>query len=92
MDTDALRLAHHLVEAERHVAEGERLVEHQRRTIAKRRRGGHHTELAMQLLDEMEKSLQLQIKDRDRLRRECAGITPPGELQGETTTAIAERA
>jgi hypothetical protein len=77
MDSDGRRLAHHLVEAERHVSDGERLVEHQRRTIEKRRRDGHHTELAMQLLEEMEESLRLHVQDLDRLRQEMASSAQP---------------
>ena len=91
MDGDGRRLAQHLVEAERHVSEGERLVEHQRRRVEKRRRDGHHAELATQLLEEMEESLRLHIQDRDRLRREWAGIARPGGLQPESATAAAER-
>jgi hypothetical protein len=90
MDGDGRRLAQHLVEAEQHVSDGERLVEHQRRAIEKRRRDGHHTELAMQLLEEMEESLRLHILDRDRLRREWADNSRAGEIQGPNTAA-AER-
>jgi hypothetical protein len=91
MDNDGRRRARHLVEAERHVSEGERLVEHQRRAVEKRRRDGRHTELAMQLLDEMEESLRLHIQDRDRLRREWAGVDCLGDPRIEAETSIAER-
>jgi hypothetical protein len=91
MDSDGRRLAQHLVEAERHVSEGERLVAHQRKTIEKRRRDGHHIELAMQLLDEMEESLRLHIHDRDRLRREWADKTSSQELQTETAREVAKQ-
>ena len=93
MDVEGRRLAQHLVEAERHGSEGERLVEHQRRRVEKRRRDGHHAELAMQLLEEMEESLRLHIQDRDRLRREWASNLQGelGGLQGESATAAAER-
>jgi hypothetical protein len=69
------RIAQHFVEAERLVLEGERLVAHQRLTIAKRRRDGHHTELAVHLLNEMEESLRLHMRDRDRLRQQLTGNT-----------------
>jgi hypothetical protein len=91
MGGDGRRLAQHLVEAEQHVSDGERLVEHQRRAIEKRRRDGHHTELAAQLLEEMEESLRLHIQDRDRLRREWAENARPGELQEESASTTAER-
>jgi hypothetical protein len=77
MDSERRRIAQHLLEAERHVSEGERLVEQQRMRVEKRRRDGHHTQLAIQLLTEMEESLRLRILDRDRLRRDMSdGIDP----------------
>src|SRR5688572_8671080 len=91
MDVEGRRLAQHLVEAERHVSEGERLVAHQRRTVEKRLRDGHHAELPMQSLEEMEESLRLHIQDRDRLRREWASNPRLGGLQGESATAAAQR-
>jgi hypothetical protein len=77
MDGEKRRIAQHLLEAERHISEGERLVEQQRMRIEKRRRDGHHTQLALQLLTEMEESLRLHIRDRDRLRLELAADRTP---------------
>ena len=91
MNGDGRRLAQHLVEAERHVSDWERLVAHQRRTIAKRRRDGHHTELAMQLLEEMEGSLRLHIQDRDRLRQEFVSNAQPEVLKKGSATAVPAR-
>ncbi len=91
MDSDGPRLAQHLVEAERHVSDWERLVAHQRRTIAKRRRDGHHTELAMQLLEEMENSLRLHVQERDRLRQEMASNVQPQVLKKGSVAAVSAR-
>jgi hypothetical protein len=91
MDSDELHIAQHFVEAERHVAEGERLVAHQRRVIEKRRRDGRHTELAMHLLAEMEKSLRLRIQERDRLRQHLSGDAQPRLLGKRITAAVSER-
>jgi hypothetical protein len=57
--------------------------------IEKRRRDGHHTELAVQLLDEMEQSLRLHKQDRDRLRRELRG--DDAELSANSTAIGSER-
>jgi hypothetical protein len=50
--------------------------------IEKRRRDGHHTQLALHLLTEMEESLRLHIRDRDRLRRDLADRIPVTEKVG----------
>ena len=91
MKSDGRSLAQHLVEAERHVSDLERLVAHQQRTIAKRRRNGHHTELAMQLLEEMEDSLRRHVQDRDRLRQELASNAQPQVLKKGIAAAVAAR-
>ena len=65
-------LEQRLAEAERHVLEGERLVQRQRATIEERRHAGLEVELATDLLAMMEDTLGLHIADRDRLRRELA--------------------
>jgi hypothetical protein len=91
MDSEKRRIAQHLLESERHVAEGERLVEHQRMRVEKRRRDGHHTQLAMQLLTEMEESLRLHLQDRDRLRQELAGNVQPRVLRNGIAAAVSER-
>jgi len=88
MDSDELHIAQHFVEAERHVAEGERLVAHQRRVIDKRRRDGRHTELAMHLLAEMEKSLRSRIQERDRLRQRLSGDAHPRPLNKRTAASV----
>ena len=64
-------LEQNLAAAERHVVEGERLLEKQRASIEQRRLDGFDVELATQLLNEMEYTQRMHIADRDRLRREC---------------------
>jgi len=85
MSREKPRISQHLLEAERRVSEGERLVEHQRMRVEKRRREGHHTQLAMQLLTEMEESLRLHIQDRDRLRQGLAGNARPKCVDRESS-------
>jgi hypothetical protein len=77
MHSEEQLLREHLGEAERHVAQGERLVEHQRMTIEARRRDGLDIELPTQLLAEMEESQRLHIEGRNRLREELAGDVAP---------------
>lgn len=59
-----------LAMADRHVAEGERVVARQRDLAATFRPGGHGAALAHALLAEFEKLLALHVEHRDRLRRE----------------------
>jgi hypothetical protein len=91
MDSEKRRIAQHLLESERHVSEAERLVEYQRMRVDKRRCAGHHTQLAMQLLAEMEESLRLHVQDRDRLRQELAGDAQPRLLRDRGAAAVSER-
>ena len=67
-----LVLEQNLLNAEVHVAGGERLLEQQRASIEQRRRDGRNVELATRLLAEMEETQRLHVNDRDRLRRELA--------------------
>jgi len=62
-----------LAEAERHVTEGERLLEQQRNNIEERRRDGHDVRLSIELLSHMEEAQRMHIAGRDRLRNELAG-------------------
>jgi hypothetical protein len=73
MDTSKHRLLEQsLAEAERHVTEGERLLEQQRNNIEERRRDGHDVRLSIELLSEMEETQRMHIAGRDRLRNELA--------------------
>ena len=73
MDSEQQRNLQNLATAEKHVLEGERLVERQRATVEELRSHGHSVKLATGLLAEMEEALRLQIGDRNRLRQQCAG-------------------
>jgi hypothetical protein len=66
----------HLVQAERHIAEGERILAHQRAMIEQRQLEGLDVELATQLLGEMEHTQRLHIADRERLYHELRGSSP----------------
>ena len=65
-------LEEHLILAERHVADGERLLERQRRIVEDRQREGLDVELSTDLLMQMEELQRMHIADRDRLRNELA--------------------
>ncbi len=66
------RLREDLALAERHVADGERVVARQRAIVAELERDGHDATAAQarQLLAQFEELLALHVGDRDRLRRE----------------------
>lgn len=59
-----------LAEAERHVFEGECLLERQRKLLERYRRHGHDPQLFCELLAAMEDTHRLHVAQRDRLRRE----------------------
>jgi hypothetical protein len=67
-------LEQRFAEADRHVADGERLLQHQREAIEERRRDGHDVKLATALLAEMEETQRLHIAGRDRIRQELAAM------------------
>ncbi len=69
---DRVQLREHLALAERHVAEGERVVARQREIVAELERDGHDAAAAQarQLLAQFEELLALHVADRDRLRKE----------------------
>jgi len=59
-----------LEQAERHVAEGERHVVRQRELAAELKRDGRDFRLAIEVLHQFEQTQELQVADRDRLRKE----------------------
>jgi hypothetical protein len=67
-------LEQHLAEAERHVAESETRLGHQRASIEERQRDGHDVGLAETLLAEMEQTYRMQLADRERLRHELSEL------------------
>jgi hypothetical protein len=71
-------MAHNLADlhaANRHVAEGERRIAHQRRRIAEREDAGQDTHLSKQVLDSFEITLQLLIEHREKIARELGQIS-----------------
>ena len=67
---DRVLLMQHLVEAERHVTEGEYHVRRQRDLVEKLSKHGHDTRQAEVLLAEFEQTLTSHKFDRDRMRAE----------------------
>jgi hypothetical protein len=65
-------LIEHLSQAERHVAEGEMVVERQRSLVENLARDGHDTSKQAALLQQFEERLAMHIKDRDRVLKELA--------------------
>ena len=68
----------HLKQAERHVAEGERVLEHQRTVIDHLRRDGGGDPMidaAERLLHSFEEVQRMHLADRDRLRGELTAPT-----------------
>jgi hypothetical protein len=65
-------LIEHLSQAERHVAEGEMVVERQRNLVENLARDGHDTSKQAALLQQFEERLAMHIKDRDRVLKELA--------------------
>jgi hypothetical protein len=71
-------MAHNLADlhaANRHVAEGERRIAHQRRRIAEQEDAGQDTHLSKQVLDSFEITLQLLIEHREKIVRELGQIS-----------------
>jgi hypothetical protein len=71
-------MAHNLADlhaANRHVAEGERRIAHQRRRIAEQEDAGQDTHLSKQVLDSFEITLQLLIEHREKIARELGQIS-----------------
>jgi hypothetical protein len=66
-------LEQHLAQAERHVLQGDLILERQRRLIDQRLRDGRDIELAVELLAQMEEMQRMHLADRDRLRDELEG-------------------
>jgi hypothetical protein len=71
---DKAMIQDHLALAERHVAEGRRHVAHQKQIISDLKNGRHDTSVARSLLADFEDVLRMHIADRDRLRKELAGL------------------
>jgi hypothetical protein len=67
---DRAKLLHHLVEAERHVADGERHLDRQRRIVAYLKRARCDVRKAVGLLAQFEEMQARHISDRDSLRKE----------------------
>jgi hypothetical protein len=63
-------LRKHLALAERHVAEGERLIARQRELVTSLERGGHDLRDAIELLRLFKELEALHVAHRDRLRKE----------------------
>jgi hypothetical protein len=59
----------HLAMAERHVAEGEVHIRHQKEIVAQLQRDGHDVTTAAHMLAVLEGTQKLHVADRDRLRR-----------------------
>jgi len=73
METAAIERAmweQHLALAERHIAEGEGTVTHQRRIVADLEREGHDSAKARALLHQFQQLLDLHVVDRDRIRQQ----------------------
>lgn len=71
-------MAHNLADlhaANRHVAEGERRIAHQRRRIAEQEDAGQDTHLSKQVLDSFEITLQLLIEHREKIARELGQVS-----------------
>lgn len=69
---DRALLLDHLAMAERHVAEGERIIARQREIVAQLTRDGHAGLLskALDLLSMFEETQAAHVTDRNRLRKE----------------------
>lgn len=67
---DRHMLLEHLAQAERHVAEGERLLAQQHLQVDGMERDGHDSSMARELLHTMERTQVLHLADRERIRRE----------------------
>lgn len=65
-------LVQNLEAAERHVAQGDSFIKHQRELIAELTRDGHDPSAATELLKTFEATQALHIEGRDRIRTELA--------------------
>jgi hypothetical protein len=61
---------------QRHVVEGERIIDRQRRLIAQMETLGRDVSRSKELLRSFEESQRLHVADRDRLLRELDTSTP----------------
>jgi hypothetical protein len=68
MDRDEIKK--HLALAEGHVAESRARLDQQRELVKELERDRYTTDQARVLLDQFEKVLKIQIKDRDRIQAE----------------------
>ena len=87
---DRVILAEHLTLAERHVADGERVLEHQRRIIEDLRRDGNSAgmiDAAESLLRSFEEIQSLHLADAAPLRRELQGLHARG-AQGRPGSTV----
>ena len=67
---DRKLLEDQLSAAERQLAEVERNIANQRELVSQLEREGHDTESAARQLEQLEEVLDMQIADRDRIRKE----------------------
>ena len=74
----------HLIDAERHAADGERLLQRQRQIVAELERDRHENAAAQarQLLETLEETQRLHISDRDRLQEELRLATATDRTSG----------
>jgi tRNA U34 5-carboxymethylaminomethyl modifying GTPase MnmE/TrmE len=63
-------LEDHLAASERHLAEVQRYVAHQRELVVQLKREGHDTAQDTRLLEQYEEVLAMHVDDRNRLRRQ----------------------
>jgi hypothetical protein len=64
------QLTEQLTETERHIAQGERLIERQRRVVAEFQSNGGDAREATRVLNQLMELQAVHIADRDRLRKE----------------------
>ena len=69
---DRATILAHLMQTERHVAQGESTVQKQRALISRLDKDGHDTTEARKLLGQFEELQALHLADRDRLRAKLA--------------------
>jgi hypothetical protein len=72
---DLATMLEQLREADRHVVFGERLIARQRELLGLLQRDGHDTREAEEVMRVLEKSQELHVSGRDRIRTEIAMAT-----------------
>jgi hypothetical protein len=71
---DRAVLQDHLAAIDRHIVEAECQIANQRERVAQLERDGHETALDTELLKRFEEVLDLNLADRDRLRKERGAL------------------